>query len=215
MSLAPALPHWFDLLTIAVLVFGIWSGRKRGMSEELLPVIKWITIVFVCAAFYRELGTKFSNWTKTQPNTGFVLAYIGIGVGIHFAFGYVRRAIGEKMVGSDFFGRWEYYFGMMAGSIRCGCILLCSMALLNAAYVTDKELAERAKFQRDNFGSISFPTPGQMQRQVFYQSKTGTTIKVKLSNVLIVSAPPVAHKQEKSTWGARRDIDDVMGTGKR
>ena len=38
---------WFDLVALAVLVVGLFRGRKRGMSEELLDVFQWLLIVVI------------------------------------------------------------------------------------------------------------------------------------------------------------------------
>ena len=34
----------FDLVLVVVLGLGIYSGRKQGMSGELLPLVKWLAI---------------------------------------------------------------------------------------------------------------------------------------------------------------------------
>src|SRR6266851_3479980 len=35
----------FDIVLVAVLVAGVLRGRKHGMSEELLGLIKWLAIL--------------------------------------------------------------------------------------------------------------------------------------------------------------------------
>src|SRR5262249_9384911 len=37
----------FDFTLVAVLIFGLWTGRKHGMSQELISVLKWVTILVV------------------------------------------------------------------------------------------------------------------------------------------------------------------------
>ena len=53
MSLDQLPINLFDLVVIAVLAVGIFRGRKHGMSEELLSLLKWLAILFGCAARLR------------------------------------------------------------------------------------------------------------------------------------------------------------------
>jgi len=50
MSAVTSLPfNWIDLAIVALIGVGVARGRKRGMSEELLAVIKWVVILFACS----------------------------------------------------------------------------------------------------------------------------------------------------------------------
>ena len=51
--------NWFDLFVLVMLIVGIFVGRKRGMSLELLAVLQWLVIVFVSAL---ACGTLAKNW---------------------------------------------------------------------------------------------------------------------------------------------------------
>src|SRR2546422_4577368 len=50
--------NWFDLFVLVMLVVGIFVGRKRGMSLELLSVLQWLMIVFVAAIARSEEHTS-------------------------------------------------------------------------------------------------------------------------------------------------------------
>ena len=52
---------WVDLLVVVLLVVGVLRGRKRGMSEELLDVIKWSLIVLVAGLLYEPGGRWLAN----------------------------------------------------------------------------------------------------------------------------------------------------------
>src|SRR5437660_11007572 len=70
----------FDIALVAVLVLGIYRGRKHGMSEELMLLLKWLVIVFACAALYEPLGQVFSQTTGLFGLLGSYLAvYILVG----------------------------------------------------------------------------------------------------------------------------------------
>ncbi len=43
---------WFDAVIVIVLMFGLFRGRKNGMSKEILPLFQWLAIIFVSGLFY-------------------------------------------------------------------------------------------------------------------------------------------------------------------
>ena len=67
----------FDLITIGFLTLGVLRGRKQGMSEELLSLMKWLSVVFVCAAAYEPLGQAFvSNTSVFSTLSCYLMAYV-------------------------------------------------------------------------------------------------------------------------------------------
>jgi uncharacterized membrane protein required for colicin V production len=185
MSVSDFQLKWFDLLVLGLVAFGIFRGRKRGMSEELLDVFQWLCIVVVGAMLYSPLGRTVSSFSGFSPLLSNIIAYTLVALVIKLLFSTVKRSVGEKLVQSDAFGRFEYYLGMIAGSVRCLCILIFALSFLHAKYISDAERAATAKMQADNFGSISFPTLGSLQQSVFYESYTGKFIKKNLQEQMI------------------------------
>src|SRR6185295_20194295 len=123
----------FDLFLVAVLITGIYVGRKRGMSGELLNVVKWLAILLVCALAYEPIGSLFGQTVGVFSTlTCYIIAYVGAALVVMLLFVAVKRALGGKLLGSDLFGGAEYYLGMGSGLIRFACVLLVGMALLNA-----------------------------------------------------------------------------------
>jgi hypothetical protein len=109
----------------------------------------------------------------------------------------------------------EYYFGMLAGLIRYAGIIIIFLALMNARAVDPQREAELQRIQRDNFGSISFPTFGTIQSEIFNKSYTGKFVRQHLEHLLIKPTPPDAGVQApKETIGKRRQhaVDEIIGT---
>ena len=202
---------WFDLLVLGLIAFGIFRGRKRGMSEELLDVFQWLCIVVLGAMLYSPLGKVVGRFAGFSPLLSNVIAYSLIALVIKLGFSTVKRSVGEKLVHSDAFGRFEYYLGMIAGTVRCLCILIFALSFLHAKYISDSERAATAKMQADNFGSISFPTIGSLQQSVFYESYSGKFIKRNLPDQLLKPASG-ASAPDSNTIGRRRerDIEEIM-----
>ncbi|HEY5912673.1 MAG TPA: CvpA family protein [Verrucomicrobiae bacterium] len=178
----------FDCFLAAFLIAGIIRGRKHGLSEELLRVLKWLTLVCGCALVYRPLGSLMSSAGFLDSWAAFVSAYLGAALVILLVFSSLQKRIGSKLVGTDAFGRAEYYLGMGSGLLRYACILMVGLALLNSRNFTPAELKAEEKYQVDAYGSTVFPTLRNLQEMVFEDSFTGACIKNNFGFLLIQSA---------------------------
>lgn len=180
----------FDLLLGAVLVLGIVHGRKRGMTGEWVGVLKWLAILLGCAAFYPPVAWLISQLGVFSVASSSLVAYL-IGMLLIFSgFSWAEHRMHDRPGGTDFFGRSEYYLGMASGVVRAACILLVTLALLNARSFSPAELQAAEAYQSSAFGSHVFPTLHSVQATVFQKSLTGPWIKQYLGFLLISSTPP-------------------------
>jgi len=173
-----------------VLIIGIVRGRKRGISEELLDVIKWVLILAGAAYFYEPLGTALAQNSVFSLLSCYVAVYAVIAGVVLGIFAYLRRRIGDKLIGSDAFGSGEYYLGMAAGLFRYACILLVILAFMNARYFSPEEIQASQQYQEKNYGSQFFPSFWVLQSEVFSKSLTGTFARDHLSLLLIRPTAP-------------------------
>jgi len=205
--------NWFDVLVLVVLGVGIFRGRRRGISEELLCVLQWLAIVVVSALYYQPIGRLAASNSDLTLLMAYVGAYLTLVIGIKVVFGWIKHLVGEKLIGSDLFGGAEYYLGMLAGALRFGCVLLVILALLHAKFISPEQLAAQAKMQKDNFGDISFPTFASVQHDIFYSSLSGLFIRRHLGDQLIEPTPVGKKLVEHETLRHRREreIDEVFG----
>ncbi|MCI0534511.1 MAG: CvpA family protein [Verrucomicrobiales bacterium] len=208
--------NWFDFVVLIVIGIGVFRGRQRGMSEELLGLLEWLTIVVVSALAYQPIGKMIAHSADMTLLMAYVAAYLLSVLGVKFFFSWIRRVVGEKLVGSDLFGSAEFYLGMMAGAVRCGSVLLVILALLHSKNVTSEQLARQAKMQQDNFGDISFPTFGSVRQSIFFGSLSGRFIARHLSDQLIkpTSAGEKLVAQESLRTRRQRELDEVFGSKK-
>lgn len=202
--------NWFDLIVLGLVIFGIFRGRKRGMSEELLDVFQWLAIVVFGALVYLPFGRLIVKALGFSPFLSNVIAYVFIALGIKFLIASTKRAVGEKLVQSDAFGRFEYYLGMMAGTLRYVCILIFALSFIHAKYISDSERAATAKMQAENFGSISFPTLGSLQQSIFYESVSGKFIRRNLRAQMMQPADGQSHRGETMAQRRQRAVEEVM-----
>jgi hypothetical protein len=181
----------FDLVVLVVLTAGIARGRKHGMSEELIALLQWLCILFGCSAVYEWGGDTLGSFTGVFGRLSrYLMAYVAAALTIVLFFTLIRRGLGGKLLGSDVFGRTEYYLGMASGVVRFCCILLVALALLNARYFSPTEVRAMEKYQDDVYGSNFFPTLHSMQDTVFEKSMCGPFIKKYFGNLLIKPTQP-------------------------
>jgi uncharacterized membrane protein required for colicin V production len=182
--------NWFDLVVMALLLLGILHGRKSGMSAELLPLLEWLCIVGAGAFLYEILGQALAGYTRVGPLYCYLVAYIGVAIGAKVAFSVLKRLFGGKLVGSDVFGKGEYYLGMVAGMARFACVVLVGLALLNAREFTQDEKEKDKNMQKDVYGSDFFPRLYTVQDHVFDRSVAGRLVKEHLNMLLIKPTRP-------------------------
>lgn len=182
--------NWFDAVLIVFIFVGIQRGRKRGMSEELLPVLKWLGILFGASKLYQPLGKMIAQDSVFSLLSSYVIGYLSAALLIAITFAIVKKMLGGKLVGSDIFGRSEYYLGMVAGTTRFLCMLLVGLALLNARNYSAAEVQANFAYQKEVYGSDFFPGFQELQSQVFQASASGKWIKGNLSTLLIEPTRP-------------------------
>jgi uncharacterized membrane protein required for colicin V production len=191
MSLDQLPVNFFDALLIVVLAAGIARGRKHGMSEELMSLLTWLAILFGCAIIYQPGGELIGQFTSMFSRlTCYLMAYVAGALLVVLLFAGIKRGLGGKLLGSDIFGRSEYYLGMGSGLVRFSCMLLAALALLNARYFSPTEVRAMEARDIDIYGSDFFPGLHSMQTTVFEKSLTGPWIKENLGFLLIEPTKP-------------------------
>jgi uncharacterized membrane protein required for colicin V production len=180
----------FDFVVVATVLIGLFRGRKHGMSEELMGLLKWLAVVIGCAFVYEPAGQWFAKSSPFSLLASFLIVYITAALLIMGFFALFKHQIGGKLLGSDIFGRAEYYLGMGSGVVRVSCVLLTFLALLNARYFSPMEVRAMEKYQDDLYGSNYFPTWHTAQAVVFEKSLSGPWIRDHLGFFLIKPTQP-------------------------
>jgi len=188
---AGALPfNWFDAVVVLAVLFGLFRGRRNGMSKELLPLLQWLVLVPVCGFGYPILGGILIKSVGLSKLSGFLLAYLALAFAVFLFFSILRHRSDEKLAKSNFFKGVEYYLGMMAGAVRYACVLIFVLALLNARFYTRDEISSALASDKANLGGglfpgTYFPHLFTIQNAVFKQSLFGPIVKKDLARLLI------------------------------
>jgi hypothetical protein len=194
--------NWFDLLVVVVVLLGVRKGRRSGMSVELMPMLQWIAIIIAGAFLYRPLGDMLADSAPMGHLACYITVYVFIAIATKLAFTLIGKSAGGKLVGSDAFGRAEFYLAMGAAGIRFLCILLAGLALLNAPFYSKQDIAKEKAYQEDMYGSTFFPGLAGVQEQVFKNSFLGSFLKTQAEFLLITPT-----KSENK--GLQRRKDDL------
>ena len=204
---------WFDVVLVAVLGFGLFRGRKNGMTKEILPMLQWVVTVLVCGLGCEMVGQIIINISGWDNLPAYILSYLFLAFLVYLLFLLVKKITMARLTGSNFFGSSEYYLGMISGMIRYTCILLFVLALLNAPYYSAADIAKSKAYAArwygggmEGYNGNYFPTLQSVQQGVFKDSLSGPFIKDDLGVLLINSVPPDADKQKPSAMPQKKPI---------
>jgi uncharacterized membrane protein required for colicin V production len=207
-------PNSFDIVVLALLIWGLVRGRKFGMSGELLPLLQWAVIVVVGAYANDPLGRQLKAVLPLGLPACKALAYVGIAVVAVTATSLLKAKMGEKLVSKDLFGSGEFYLGMGAGMVHHALIIVAGLALLNAASYSKAQLDAATKKAEADFGSDFFgwAHPARIQRTAFRESIIGPQIRTHLGHLLVhSSAPPQVAATETRSQQTSRALNDIIG----
>lgn len=205
----------FDLVLAVVLAIGLVRGRKRGISEELLDVLQWVAVVVTAAFTYRLLGGLLIQYVGLPPIYAHLLGYLVAAIVVISIFKSIKRAVGDKLVQGDTFGRMEFHLGMAGGAVRMFCMLLFALAMLYAKYSTPAMRAAAAAAQTETFGTGFFPSLDGVQQMVFFESYSGPFIRTNLSALLIQPVPPGPPRPDTSIKSKReKAVNDAISGGR-
>jgi uncharacterized membrane protein required for colicin V production len=196
--------NWFDGVVGAMLIIGFFRGRKRGMTKEILPLLKWVSLVVVCGLWYQTAAQLLVNTAALSRRASCIFGYLLLAFVIFLVFSVLRWLLVYRLAGNNLFGSGEYYLGMLSGMIRFACMLLAGLALLNAPFYTAADITKHDAYVKRWFGGglysgDYFPSLYTIQEQVFAKSFTGPYIKDYLGPLLIETAPPLAAKPEQKS----------------
>lgn len=193
--------NWFDAVVVGMLILGLFLGRKHGMTKEVLPLLKWVSLVLVCGFWYQTAAQLLVNTAALSRLPSCIFGYLLLAFAVFLLFLALKRLFIYRLGESNFFGSAEYYLGMLSGMIRFACMLLAVLALLNAPFYTAADIKTHDAYVKRWYGGglysgDFFPSLQTVQEQVFTKSFTGPYIKDYLGPLLIETVAPPAAKPE-------------------
>jgi uncharacterized membrane protein required for colicin V production len=184
----------FDGAILILLGFGIFRGRKNGMTKEIVPTIQWVCMVAAAGLTYTLLAQVYVKSCGLKSDLAAILSYLSIAMVIFFIFSGIKKVLAPRLAGSNIFGGGEYYLGMPSGMIRYACIAIFVLAFLNAPYYSPAQIAATKAYNQRWYGGGIYdgdylPDVHSVQETVFKKSFSGPYIKDYLGMLLIQTGP--------------------------
>lgn len=186
--------NWFDGALLLTIGFGVFRGRKNGLTREIIPTIEWVILITAAGLAYGFLAPFYTDTGGMSRLLGAIFGYLSIALVTFLLFSGIKKAIVPRLAGSNVFGSAEYYLGMASGMIRYACIVIFFLALLNARHYTSAEIAATKAYNMRWYGGGIYsgdyvPDIHNVQQSVFKDSFTGPYIHDYLGMLLIQTTP--------------------------
>ena len=187
--------NWFDAALLVLLAFGIFRGRKNGMTRELGPTLQWLSVATAAGLAYGLLASFYASQCGLKSKlASALLGYLSITAVLFLIFTPIKQTLNKRAENGGLFGGSEYYLGMLSGLVRYAAIIVFALALLNARSYTAAEIAAKKAYNERWYGGGLYsgnylPDLHTAQDAVFKQSFSGPYIQNYLGMLLIQTGP--------------------------
>lgn len=187
--------NWVDAAILILIGFGVFRGRRNGMTRELGPTLQWAAIAIAAGLGYSPLADVFNNYCGLKSQLWCsLLAYFSITFVLFLIFMPIKKALKDRAEKGGLFGGSEYYLGMCSGPVRYASMIVVALALLNARSYTTAELAAKKAYNERWYGGGIYsgdyvPDLHTAQDAVFKESFSGPYLQEGLAPVLIQTGP--------------------------
>jgi membrane protein required for colicin V production len=110
--------NWYDIVVIAVLIYGIVAGVRNGLSGEIILVLGLLLMVALALSFYADVGEWLRRVTGLILEVANLVAFVSIAVIVYVVTIVVRKVVHRKLKQLKFAAVVENIGGGMAGSLR-------------------------------------------------------------------------------------------------
>jgi uncharacterized membrane protein required for colicin V production len=115
--------NWYDLVVIAALLYGVWSGLRAGLTGEIIRVIGLVLMIVLAIEFYLPVGNWLRAHSQLSEDPANLIAFVAIAVMVHLIALAVRLATHKQMQKLQFAALVENVGGGFAGVIRMAVIM--------------------------------------------------------------------------------------------
>src|SRR5579863_992613 len=92
-----ALPfNWFDVAVLVLLGFGVFRGRRNGMTRELAPTIQWLLVVFAAGLGYPYLAQIYNTQCHMYKLWSALGSYLSIAIPLFLMFMPIKKAFKNR-----------------------------------------------------------------------------------------------------------------------
>ena len=81
---------------VAVLGFGLFRGRKNGMTKELLPLFQWVVMVLACGLGYEMLAGLIVRSSSRIHYRSYIVGYLALALVVFIVFAILKQLFAES-----------------------------------------------------------------------------------------------------------------------
>lgn len=136
------------MVVVGALLYGVWSGLRKGFSGEMFRVVGLILMVVFALGFYIPVGQLVKAATGWAEEPANLAAFVGIAMGVYLAAAVMGRRIHRRMEKGRFAAVVENVGGVLAGMVRMAIVMAwVSVALsLTRSEFWHHEVAHKSRF---------------------------------------------------------------------
>lgn len=159
--------NWYDVVVLGALLYGAWSGVRKGFSGEIIRVIGLVAMVFLALSFYIPVGhwlQQVTGWAEEPAN---LAAFLAIAVSVYVVAAFVGARIHRRLKKGPFTATVENIGGMLAGVVRMAVVMAwVSVALsLVRSEFWHREISRESKF--GSYVVAQFPAVAAMAEKEY------------------------------------------------
>jgi uncharacterized membrane protein required for colicin V production len=169
--------NWFDIAVLFLVLLGARRGFRQGLSEEFIGLLQWLAGLSLFGFWHMSWAHELSRWFKIRLVYGELLVVLGLLMGTSWLSSKIEEIWIENSFNLEIATGIDQFLGMFCGLLKSMCLAFALMALLSFPSFTKSDLISSKEYQREWFGTLEFPTVGDLQQEVISQSYTGQKVQ--------------------------------------
>ncbi|NQU10224.1 CvpA family protein, partial [bacterium] len=122
--------NWYDFVVLVVLLFGLWSGVRAGLSSELIATLGLLLVILLAPTCYPPVGAWIQDHSRFAVEHANLLAFVAIAVVIYGLTVILREFTRRRRQRRAWPALIETVGGGLAGILRLAVFMTCVTILL-------------------------------------------------------------------------------------
>ena len=143
--------NWYDGVVAAAILYGTWSGFRRGLSGEIVRLVGLVLMVVLALSFYLPVGKWVRGATGWAEELASLAAFVGIAMSVYIVAAVVGTQIHRRLEKGRFAAVVENVGGVLAGMVRMAILMAWVTVLLS---LTRSKFWNHQVVEESRFGSF-------------------------------------------------------------
>src|SRR6266851_2401472 len=115
--------NWYDIVVVAALFYGVWSGIHAGLTGEIIRAVGLVLMVVLASEFHESVGDWLHMSFPLSDDAAQVVAFVGIAVVVYLITLAVRLRTRQQMQELKVAALLENVGGGFGGAVRMVAIM--------------------------------------------------------------------------------------------